>query len=365
MADNARRIFTYFRQQGYSPSAAAGIVGNTQQESSNNPNAPGGGLIQGQGGRTSSGSLDQQLRGVLSELQGPERGTSQALKRAKGPREAARIFSERFERPGIPMLSNRERYAAQALQRYGGIDPHVAQAGQMAAAIAPHLEEPQPQPQSSADLVALLQASLAPQQGSSVAGTPLARPQAAAGSHEAPGTPRVPSPITSAPQADNTDALLGLIQKLGTEAPAAAAEGGPVPGQPLPSAAPQAQGKLASIVAEANHIGNAHVPYLWGGGHSGKVLPGAKVTPLDCSGAVSAALGIDPKVSGQFESWGAAGKGRNVTIWANPDHVLLEVNGRFWGTSHSNPGGGAGWIKPGTITPSYLKGFVPRHPGNL
>lgn len=133
-------------------------------------------------------------------------------------------------------------------------------------------------------------------------------------------------------------------------------------GGALPNAHPQDEPKLAGIVAEANHIAEAKVPYLWGGGHGAKVLPNAKVTPLDCSGAVSAALGLNPKVSGEFEQWGAPGKGGHLTIYANSHHVLMEVNGKFWGTSASNPGGGAGWIKPGVITPEYLKQFTARHP---
>lgn len=116
--DVGAQVFQYFRQR-YGPIAAAGIVGNTQQESSNNPNAPGGGLIQGQGGRTSSGSLQTQLHGIDAELHGPERSTLEALKGARGPRQAALIFSQRFERPGIPMNDKREQYAVEALKRYG------------------------------------------------------------------------------------------------------------------------------------------------------------------------------------------------------------------------------------------------------
>lgn len=121
--DVGKQEFAFFRAHGYSPAAAAGIVGNTKQESSNNPNAPGGGLIQGQGGRTSSGTAHQQFEGVLRELEGPERSTAAALKAAKSPEQAARIFSERFERPGIPMLGNRERYAREAFKQGGSAAP--------------------------------------------------------------------------------------------------------------------------------------------------------------------------------------------------------------------------------------------------
>jgi len=136
----------------------------------------------------------------------------------------------------------------------------------------------------------------------------------------------------------------------------------PVGPSSIPKTPAQDEGKVAQIVSEANHIASAKVPYLWGGGHGARVLPNTKVTPLDCSGAVSAALGINPKVSGEFERWGAPGKGGLITIYANDHHVIMEVNGKFWGTSASNPGGGAGWIKPGVVTPEYLKQFTARHP---
>lgn len=245
---------------------------------------------------------------------------------------------------------------------------HSLAAGQLAAQIMPHLSEPAgPSSAQTTDIVRMLQTALAPQQGASVAGTALSRPQTSGGSYQSPTAPRVPAALTPQPKAATQDTVLGLLAKLGQDASTTEVAGGqqPAPAGPLPVASPQAQGKLAGIVATANRIGNAHVPYLWGGGHAGKMLPGSKVTPLDCSGAVSAALGINPKVSGEFESWGAPGKGRNVTIWANAEHVLMEVNGRFWGTSHSNPGGGAGWIKPGVISKSYLRNFTPRHPGKL
>jgi hypothetical protein len=111
---------------------------------------------------------------------------------------------------------------------------------------------------------------------------------------------------------------------------------------------------------EADLINNAKVRYQWGGGHAGKQKRGSKVTPLDCSGAVSRVLGIDPRVSGEFAKWGKPGKGR-VTVYSNSKHVLMEIDGHFFGTSASNPGGGAGWIPRGQVSKQYLKGFVARH----
>jgi hypothetical protein len=118
----------------------------------------------------------------------------------------------------------------------------------------------------------------------------------------------------------------------------------------------------AKAAARADAIDAQRLPYLWGGGHQGKTSIHAAV-PLDCSGAVSKVLGINPRVSGQFTTWGKAGDGgnRGITIYANGHHVLMKIDGHFFGTSRTNPGGGAGWIPQGAISPGYLKGFTARH----
>ena len=71
----------------------------------------------------------------------------------------------------------------------------------------------------------------------------------------------------------------------------------------------------------------------WGGGH-GKWQD----TGYDCSGSVSFALAaaglLDaPLASGPLMSWGEAGKGKWVTIYANDGHVFLEVAGIRFDTS--------------------------------
>jgi hypothetical protein len=123
-----------------------------------------------------------------------------------------------------------------------------------------------------------------------------------------------------------------------------------------------ATGTACQLVSRANAIDAKRMPYLWGGGHGGKVNA-YKATPLDCSGAVSAVLGIDPRVSGQFTKWGKPGEGdgKGTVIYSNDRHVLMKVNGHFFGTSGSNPGGGAGWIKQSEIPKGYLKNFTARH----
>lgn len=132
-----------------------------------------------------------------------------------------------------------------------------------------------------------------------------------------------------------------------------------------PAAGKQAgSGVLGRVVDRANAIDRKHLPYLWGGGHQGKVNA-YKAHPLDCSGAVSAALNINPRVSGELASWGRPGPGKHITIYANGEHTFLEINGKFWGTSHSNPGGGAGWIPRSQFNTAYLKNFTRRHPAGL
>lgn len=122
---------------------------------------------------------------------------------------------------------------------------------------------------------------------------------------------------------------------------------------------------------EADAIDAQHYSYQWGGGHNPGVKPshgtghgsGAGVG-FDCSGAVSKVLGIDARVSGDFAKWGKAGRakgGRGITVYSNSTHVLMEIDGHLFGTSGSNPGGGAGWIKHKDLPKGYLKNFVARH----
>jgi hypothetical protein len=118
------------------------------------------------------------------------------------------------------------------------------------------------------------------------------------------------------------------------------------------------------VESEASKINNAKVPYLQGGGHQRKISSQERVTPMDCSGAVSRALGIDPRVSRQFTKFGSPGEapqGKGITVYANSTHVLMRIGDRFWGTSQSNPGGGAGWIPAAKVSRAYLKGFAARH----
>ena len=134
--------------------------------------------------------------------------------------------------------------------------------------------------------------------------------------------------------------------------------GGPV-GGPI-NVAPglgSAKEMIAAMIAAANKIDRAHYSYRWGGGHNPSFSG-----PYDCSGAVSAVLHAAgllnrPMVSGEFMRWGRPGPGA-VTIYANAGHVYMSINGRFFGTTRANPGGGAGWFN-GSRRPGFVVVHVP------
>src|SRR3954467_10272134 len=90
-------------------------------------------------------------------------------------------------------------------------------------------------------------------------------------------------------------------------------------------------GRGAPIVRAANRI--ATMPYRFGGGHGTYHDSG-----YDCSGSVSYALhyaGLlrTPLDSTGFESYGAPGPGRHVTIYANAGHAYMVVDHRRFDTS--------------------------------
>jgi hypothetical protein len=108
---------------------------------------------------------------------------------------------------------------------------------------------------------------------------------------------------------------------------------------------------------EADRIDRLRLPYVWGGGHQSSPAP--PNGPFDCSGAVSRVLqaaGIDipTMVSGDFEKVLPPGPGR-ITVYAYDGHVFMVIDGRGFGTSPSNPGGGAGWLDYNTPYHSLFK----------
>ena len=122
-----------------------------------------------------------------------------------------------------------------------------------------------------------------------------------------------------------------------------------------PASAPQA---VKDIIAAGNAI--AHKPYRYGGGHGRWNDSG-----YDCSGSVSYALhgaGLlnTQLTSGEFETWGAAGAGQWVTIYANGGHVYMLVAGLRFDTSGLSTDGSR-WHTSSRST----SGYVVRHPDGL
>jgi hypothetical protein len=107
--ENAKPIYAFLRSVGFSLNAAAGILGNIEQESGGNPAESGGGLIQilqGNPGYTSSTSLKAQLQGVMTYIRA-NGSVADINAHAQSPESAALYFSNKYERPGIPDNTNR------------------------------------------------------------------------------------------------------------------------------------------------------------------------------------------------------------------------------------------------------------------
>jgi len=122
-----------------------------------------------------------------------------------------------------------------------------------------------------------------------------------------------------------------------------------------PSNAPQA---IKDVIAAANQI--AFKPYIYGGGHASWIASG-----YDCSGSVSYALhgaGLisAPEASGELESYGSAGPGQWITIWANAGHTYMRIAGLYFDTAaQSRTNGNDRWSAT-RISP--VSGYVVRHP---
>ncbi len=112
---NAQNIYQFLTSHGLSPNAAAGILGNIEQESGGNPSAgsdpPGSGLIQQLGYPTGT-SLTAAEQNILSYISGAGGGSIADINaHASSPSAAALYFSSRYERPGIPNNANRVQSA--------------------------------------------------------------------------------------------------------------------------------------------------------------------------------------------------------------------------------------------------------------
>ena len=124
------------------------------------------------------------------------------------------------------------------------------------------------------------------------------------------------------------------------------------------SSASRADAKIAAMIAAGNRI--ATKPYIYGGGHGSFEAAG-----YDCSGSVSyvlhaAGLLDAPLASGGFMSWGRPGPGKRVTIYANPGHAYMVIDGRRFDTSALRQTGSR-W----TSEMRSSAGYVAVHPPGL
>jgi hypothetical protein len=260
---------------------------------------------------------------------------------------------------GVPPYAETQNYVRKILggihnATYPGQKPKVsapttsgstdAQSGQQTPAEAPPLSlaaqvNPNPQvPFSSPVAPAMLDTSK--YLGNSAAGTTPQLPSAAPAMQTTNQTPTDPTTTDTA-----------------QTAPAAT----PIKVKDLPAA--HVTSGIQNLVARMDKIDAQHRVYVYGGGH-GSAPSVHNSKPIDCSAAVSLALKLPVRVSGDFAGWGKPGRSsakNAVNVYFNGGHVFMEVNGHFWGTSHSNPGGGAGWIPRSVMDPAYLKGFSVHH----
>jgi peptidoglycan hydrolase-like protein with peptidoglycan-binding domain len=119
--------------------------------------------------------------------------------------------------------------------------------------------------------------------------------------------------------------------------------------------------EVKAVIEAANQITDK--PYRYGGGHGSWNDSG-----YDCSGSVSYALHgggfLDsPEDSSELESWGSAGAGQWITVYANSGHAYMVVAGlRFDTSSAGSPSSaddsGPRWRRE-SRSPS---GYVARHP---
>jgi peptidoglycan hydrolase CwlO-like protein len=121
-----------------------------------------------------------------------------------------------------------------------------------------------------------------------------------------------------------------------------------------PESAPE---QVKGAIAAANAI--AMTPYIWGGGHASFESSG-----YDCSGAVSYALhggGLleSPLDSTGLETWGEAGPGKWITVYANAEHAWMIIAGLAFDTVG---GPGPRWHSSPVDSP---EGFIARHPPGL
>ena len=134
------------------------------------------------------------------------------------------------------------------------------------------------------------------------------------------------------------------------------------------SAASNAPPVVQAVVAAANKIINTS--YCYAGGHGSW-----QSNCYDCSGSVSYALHgahllSTSEDSTQMEHYGAPGKGRWITIYADSQHAFLVVDGRAFDTANyggpNKPAGsGPRWRTDPTGNLADGGNYIVRHPPGL
>jgi peptidoglycan hydrolase-like protein with peptidoglycan-binding domain len=122
-----------------------------------------------------------------------------------------------------------------------------------------------------------------------------------------------------------------------------------------PAGAPDA---VKRVIAAANAI--ATTPYAVGGGHGNW-----NSSAYDCSGSVGFALhggGLlsQTEDSGQMESYGSAGSGQWITLYANAGHVYAKIAGLWFDTAAQSSSNDQDRWTTRRVSPTA--GFVVRHP---
>lgn len=135
---NAEKVFRYLvDKEGFTPEAAAGVIGNLMQESGVNPKSrqygggPGRGIMQWtESERWSSLSawannsgkdpwaLETQVEWMIKEMK--SYGTYNRIKGVSSYKRAVEIFEKEMERAGTPNYPRRYQFAADALASFSG-----------------------------------------------------------------------------------------------------------------------------------------------------------------------------------------------------------------------------------------------------
>jgi peptidoglycan hydrolase-like protein with peptidoglycan-binding domain len=152
-----------------------------------------------------------------------------------------------------------------------------------------------------------------------------------------------------------TWSVLGIKSQDTLKPPASAAS---ADGESASSSTGEGSSVIARVIAAGDEI--ATRPYIFGGGHGSFQSSG-----YDCSGSVSYALhggGLisAPEDSSELESYGEAGPGKHITIYANSGHAFMVVDGKRFDTIALQ--------ETGTRWSSSIEstsGYVVRHPAGM